>query len=137
MPSRPNAERRIRADDRTSEPDRSPGASQRQRMLHETRPPDFLDASLEWRRMFSELWRTFLLVVVAAGANVVAARSNGEVTPGMAVVAPGMMVMAIIYFMGTVSGAHLKPAVTLAFAMRRTIAAQGEVEESRSTREGR
>jgi aquaporin Z len=28
------------------------------------------------------------------------------------------MVMAIIYFMGTVSGAHLNPAVTLAFSLR-------------------
>ena len=37
----------------------------------------------------------------------------------MRVVAPGLMVMAIIYFMGTVSGAHLNPAVTLAFAVRR------------------
>ena len=37
----------------------------------------------------------------------------------MIVVAPGLMVMAIIYFMGTVSGAHLNPAVTLAFALRR------------------
>ena len=36
----------------------------------------------------------------------------------MIVVAPGLMVMAIIYFMGTVSGAHLNPAVTLAFAAR-------------------
>jgi glycerol uptake facilitator-like aquaporin len=37
----------------------------------------------------------------------------------MKVVAPGLMVMAIIYFMGAVSGAHLNPAVTLAFAARR------------------
>jgi aquaporin Z len=36
----------------------------------------------------------------------------------MMVVAPGIKVMAIIYFMGTVSGAHLNPAVTLAFAVR-------------------
>jgi aquaporin Z len=37
----------------------------------------------------------------------------------MQVVAPGLMVMAIIYFMGAVGGAHLNPAVTLAFAVRR------------------
>ncbi len=87
-------------------------------MLRETTAPNFLDSSLEWRRLFSEIWGTFLLVVVAAGADVVAAKSSGAVTLGMAVVAPGLMVMVIIYFMGTVSGAHLNPAVTLAFAVR-------------------
>lgn len=91
---------------------------ERQRMLSETTPPDFLDSSAEWRRIFSEIWGTFLLVVVAAGADVVAAKSGGAVTLGMAVVAPGMMVMVVIYFMGTVSWAHLNPAVTLAFAVR-------------------
>src|SRR4029078_6613566 len=35
-----------------------------------------------------------------------------------AVTAPGLMVMAIILFMGKVSGAHLNPAVTLDFAAR-------------------
>src|SRR5512135_1336176 len=80
---------------------------------------EFLDSSREWRRMFSECWGTFLLVVVGAGAHVVASQSNGKVTLDMIVVAPGLMVMAIIYFMGTVSGAHLNPAVTLAFALRR------------------
>ena len=35
-----------------------------------------------------------------------------------AVVAPGLMVMAIILFMGKVSGAHLNPAVSIAFAVR-------------------
>lgn len=44
--------------------------------------------------------------------------SGGAVTLEMAVVAPGIMVMAIIYFMGAVGGAHLNPAVTLAFAVR-------------------
>ncbi|MGH9544547.1 MAG: MIP/aquaporin family protein [Terriglobales bacterium] len=80
---------------------------------------DFFDSSLEWRRVFAETWGTFLLVLVAAGGGVVAAMSGGRVTLGMIVVAPGLMVMAIIYFMGAVSGAHLNPAVTLAFAVRR------------------
>ena len=35
-----------------------------------------------------------------------------------AVIAPGLMVMAIILFMGKVSGAHLNPAVSVAFALR-------------------
>ncbi len=35
-----------------------------------------------------------------------------------AVVAPGLMVMAIILFMGKVSGAHLNPVVSIAFALR-------------------
>ena len=35
-----------------------------------------------------------------------------------AVTAPGLMVMAIILFMGAVSGAHLNPAVSIAFAAR-------------------
>lgn len=90
----------------------------RLRMLGRTLAPDFLDTSLEWRRIFSEVWGTFLLVVVAAGGGVVAATSGGQVTLGMAVVAPGLMVMVIIYFMGTVSGSHLNPAVTFAFAVR-------------------
>ena len=86
-------------------------------MLAQSVGPNFLDASVEWRRIFSEAWGTFLLVVVAAGAHVVAAKT-GSVTLAMAVVAPGLMVMVVIYFMGTVSGAHLNPAVTFAFALR-------------------
>jgi len=88
-------------------------------MLVASKPPDFLEPSHEWRRLFSEAWGTFLLVVVAAGAGVVAVHSGGAVTLAMRVAAPGIMVMAVIYFMGAVGGAHLNPAVTLAFALRR------------------
>ncbi len=88
-------------------------------MLAAAPAPDFLESGLEWRRLFSEAWGTFLLVVVAAGAGSVAAISDGAVTLSMKVVAPGLMVMAVIYFMGSVGGAHLNPAVTLAFAVRR------------------
>ena len=89
------------------------------RMVQKQVAPNFLDPAHEWRRIFAETWGTFLLVLVAAGGGVVAASSGGVVTLGMQVVAPGLMVMVIIYFMGTVSGAHLNPAVTLAFAARR------------------
>jgi hypothetical protein len=36
---------------------------EQQRMLRETTPPDFLDSSLEWRRIFSETWGTVLLTM--------------------------------------------------------------------------
>lgn len=88
-------------------------------MLHASATPDFLESDHEWRRLFAEAWGTFLLVAVAAGAGVVGAQSGGVITLSMKVVAPGMMVMAIIYFMGAVGGAHLNPAVTVAFAVRR------------------
>jgi aquaporin Z len=88
-------------------------------MLRGSATPDFLDSADEWRRLFAETWGTFLLVVVAAGAGVVSAQSGGAITLSMKVIAPGIMVMAIIYFMGAVGGAHLNPAVTLAFAARR------------------
>lgn len=92
---------------------------EQKRMVQKQVSPDFLNPRHEWRRLFAETWGTFLLVLVAAGGGVVAAKSGGAVTMGMIVVAPGLMVMAIIYFMGTVSGAHLNPAVTVAFAVRR------------------
>jgi aquaporin Z len=79
---------------------------------------DFDDPTREWRRLFAEALGTFFLVLVGAGAVVVAAKSNGAIGRSAAVTAPGLMVMAIILFMGAVSGAHLNPAVTLAFAAR-------------------
>src|ERR1700710_883069 len=77
---------------------------------------DFDDPRLEWRRLFSEMLGTFMLVLVAAGGGLLHAK--GQISLPAAVVAPGLMVLAIILFMGAISGAHLNPAVSFAFALR-------------------
>ena len=77
---------------------------------------DFDNPRREWRRLFSELLGTFALVLAASGGGLLHAK--GQISLAAAVVAPGLMVMAIILFMGAVSGAHLNPAVSLAFALR-------------------
>jgi aquaporin Z len=80
---------------------------------------DFWDDRYEGRRLFAEVLGTFFLVLVAAGGGMVNARFGGHAIPAPAlVVAPGLMVLSIILFMGTVSGAHLNPAVSVAFALR-------------------
>src|SRR6476659_5801535 len=79
---------------------------------------DFHDSSQEWRRVFSELLGTFFLVLVAAGGGMMGQAFPGTIARTAAVVAPGLMVMGIIMFMGKVSGAHLNPAVSVAFALR-------------------
>jgi aquaporin Z len=80
---------------------------------------EFADPSNWWRRVFCEVLGTFLLVMVGCGGGVVDALSKGAIGRPAAVVAPALMVMAIILSIGTVSGAHLNPVVTVAFALRR------------------
>ena len=80
---------------------------------------EFEDAGREWRRRFSELLGTFFLVLVAAGGGMMGQAFPDTISRTAVVVAPGLMVMAIIMFMGRVSGAHLNPAVSIAFSLRR------------------
>jgi aquaporin Z len=76
------------------------------------------DPKHELRRMFSEILGTFFLVLVAVGGNIVYSMNAGAISPVAVVAAPGLMVMVIILFMGNVSGAHLNPVVSIAFAAR-------------------
>ena len=82
------------------------------------RVTNFNDPRQEWRRLFSEILGTFFLVLVAAGGGMMGHAFPNTISRTAAVVAPALMVMAIILFMGKVSGAHLNPAVSIAFALR-------------------
>src|SRR6185369_1270421 len=79
---------------------------------------NFQDPAQEWRRLFSEVLGTFFLVLVAAGGGMMGQAFPDTISRTAAVVAPGMMVLGIILFMGKVSGAHLNPAVSVAFSLR-------------------
>jgi aquaporin Z len=71
------------------------------------------------RRLAAETLGTFALVFAAAGADITAAVSGGEVSTAARAVAPALMVAALIYAIGDVSGAHFNPAISLAFWIRR------------------
>jgi aquaporin Z len=79
---------------------------------------DFDNPKREWRRVFAELWGTFLLVVASAGGVLAHDLFPDKVSAGMALAAPGVATTVIIYMLGDVSGAHLNPAVTVGFALR-------------------
>ncbi|HEX2911943.1 MAG TPA: aquaporin [Chloroflexia bacterium] len=70
------------------------------------------------RAHFAELIGTFALTFVSAGSEIVAQLNPGAVDHTARALAPGLVVMAMIYSIGNVSGAHINPAVTLAFTLR-------------------
>ncbi len=68
-------------------------------------------------KLFAELVGTFILVFAGTAAAVFNHLSDGAIThPGIALVF-GLVVLAMAYTFGDVSGAHINPAVTLAFAV--------------------
>jgi aquaporin Z len=74
-----------------------------------------------WIRVIIEFLGTAALVLVAAGSGVINQYVAGSpISRTAAVVAPGALVMALIYAWGPLSGLHINPAVTLAFAARGT-----------------
>jgi aquaporin Z len=83
--------------------------------------PDEIRAP-DWpRRLTAELAGTFALVLAAAGTDAAAQLTGGAVSEASRAVAPALVVAALIYSIGDVSGAHFNPAVTLAFAAKRLI----------------
>jgi MIP family channel proteins len=70
------------------------------------------------RCLLAEVIGTFALTFVAAGTVMAGALSHGQVDHVAKGIAPGLIVMALIYAFGDVSGAHFNPVVTVAFALR-------------------
>jgi aquaporin NIP len=79
-----------------------------------------MDSSLQlWRRCAAEGFAAFALVVAGCGAIIANATYGGSLgTVGVALVF-GLVIMVMVYATGHLSGAHINPAVTLAFTMTR------------------
>jgi aquaporin Z len=69
------------------------------------------------RKLLAEFLGTFALVFAGAGAIVIDGITNGAVSHAGVALTFGLVVLAMIYAFGDVSGAHLNPAVTTAFAV--------------------
>ena len=68
------------------------------------------------RKSLAEFFGTFAMVFAGTGAIVINAESGGAITHLGVALTFGLIVLAMIYTLGDVSGAHLNPAVTVAFA---------------------
>src|SRR5678815_2524223 len=68
-------------------------------------------------KYISELIGTFALVFCGTGAIVINQQANGVVTHVGIAITFGLIVMAMIYSLGDITGAHMNPAVTIAFTI--------------------
>ncbi len=69
------------------------------------------------RNYVAELTGTFALVFCGTGAIIIDQQSGGAITHSGIAITFGLIVMSMIYALGNISGAHLNPAVSIAFSL--------------------
>ena len=83
---------------------------------------DIIEGVSTWMdclQVVAEFIGTFFLIFAGCGSVVIDKKTNGSITHLGVSTVWGLAVMIIIYSIGHISGAHLNPAVTLAFAVVR------------------
>ncbi|KAK6928191.1 Major intrinsic protein [Dillenia turbinata] len=80
------------------------------RLYNEHYPPSFK------KKVVAEVIATFLLVFVTSGASALSADDQNKISKLGASITGGLVVTVMIYAVGHISGAHMNPAVTIAFA---------------------
>ena len=69
------------------------------------------------RKYVAEFIGTFILVFCGTGAMVIDQQTAGAVTHAGVSITWGLVVMSLIYSMGSTSGCHINPAVSIAFTL--------------------
>jgi aquaporin NIP len=69
------------------------------------------------RKYIAELTGTFVMVFCGTGVMVIDQQSGGAITHVGVAITWGLIVMCMIYALGEVSGAHMNPAVSIAFVV--------------------